>query len=340
MSHRIEVGDCRATMSAMDEASIDSIVTDPPYGLSFMGMEWDHGVPGVEFWAEALRVAKPGAYLLAFGGTRTFHRLTCAIEDAGFEVQDCLSWLYGSGFPKHASRLKPAWEPIILARKPAPRATPLRIDACRLAARGEAQAQSAYRGGTPAALAPEREGGRVYEASLGRWPANVVLDEDAAQSLDEMSGQSRSRRTERPCRGALGVSAYRGSFQTNRGPRGHTDSGGASRFFYCAKASRTERDMGLDEDFPLSARPTMGSGVGGQPDQLRPNNRNVHPTVKPVTLMRWLVRLVTPPGGLVLDPFAGSGTTGVAAKREGMRFAGCEQSEQYAAIARARIAAA
>jgi DNA modification methylase len=127
-------GDCLEVMPTLPADSVDAIITDPPYGLSFMGKHWDHGVPGVEFWKAAIRVAKPGSYLLAFGGTRTYHRLACAIEDAGFEIQDCLSWLYGSGFPKHKSKLKPAWEPIIMARKPAPKATLLNIDACRIPA--------------------------------------------------------------------------------------------------------------------------------------------------------------------------------------------------------------
>jgi DNA modification methylase len=121
-------------MPTLDASAYDSIVTDPPYGLSFMGKSWDHGVPGVAFWTEALRGVQPGGYLLAFGGTRTYHRLAVAIEDAGFQIQDCLSWLYGSGFPKHKSKLKPAWEPIIMARKPAPKATLLNIDACRIPA--------------------------------------------------------------------------------------------------------------------------------------------------------------------------------------------------------------
>src|SRR5689334_21480892 len=125
-------GDCLDMMRTLDADSIDAIVTDPPYGLKFMGKHWDHGVPGAAFWTEALRVAKPGTYLLAFGGTRTYHRMTCAIEDAGWEIHDCLCWLYGSGFPKHKSKLKPAYEPIVMARKPAPRATLLHIDACRL----------------------------------------------------------------------------------------------------------------------------------------------------------------------------------------------------------------
>lgn len=302
--------DCRDAMRAMDADSVDAIVSDPPYGLSFMGKGWDRGVPGVDFWTEALRVVKPGAYMLAFGGARTFHRLACAIEDAGWEIQDCLSWLYGSGFPKHKSKLKPAWEPIILARRPAPRATLLNLDACR--------------------------------PDSGRWPANVALDEEAAAAMDEQSGE---------CGSFLPAGRlYDGGDKTRNvyGKFAHTqtfsygDSGGASRFFYCAKASRSEREAGL-VGMPAKQRPGAfdddayewkqpGGHVRARPA------RNHHPTVKPVALMRWLVRLITPTDGLVLDPFTGSGTTGVAAVLEGRRFVGCELSAEYAAIARARIA--
>jgi site-specific DNA-methyltransferase (adenine-specific) len=355
MSAEVIHGDCLDVMRGMPDASVDAVVTDPPYGLSFMGKDWDHGVPGVPFWREALRVAKPGAYLLAFGGTRTYHRLACAIEDAGFEVCDCLSWLYGSGFPKHKSKLKPAWEPIVMARKPAPRATLLNIDACRLEPGegverdGEASALRRYTtaGSTGFAPTPGVRGGDP----AGRWPANVILDEDAAAALDEQSGEMRSTNP--------------GSFQrelTSRGypgggvgqrravdhppvdiaKPGYGDSGGASRFFYTAKASRAEREAGLD-GFAVKPCGTMEDdayewkgGNGHAPHNTK--RRNSHPTVKPVALMRWLVRLVTPPDGVVLDPFTGSGTTGIAAVLESRRFVGIEREAEYVAIARARIA--
>lgn len=371
MSAEIIVGDCRDAMGAMEADSVDAIVTDPPYGLGFMGKGWDRGVPGVEFWTEALRVAKPGAYLLAFGGTRTYHRLTCAIEDAGWEVRDCLSWLYGQGFPKShngpwgGTALKPGWEPIILARKPlvgtvaanvAEHGTgALNIDWCRLtpgagiAREGESSANTRYaaRGSVNIAALPGVRGGDAR----GRWPANVVLDEDAAQSLDEMTGTLTSGKmkagTMRAAQDGPGSVCY-GTFGGPAADRDTPgDSGGASRFFYCAKASRAEREAGLEgferkaNDFQRessgmsrSKNPKTGEFIG---ENRSAPLRNHHPTIKPLALMRWLVRLVTPPGGLVLDPFAGSGTTGCAAVLEACRFVGCELSEEYAAIARARI---
>lgn len=305
-------GDCLDVMRSMPDASVDAVVTDPPYGLSFMGKDWDHGVPGVPFWAEALRVAKPGTRLLAFGGTRTFHRLAVAIEDAGWRIDDCLSWLYGSGFPKHASKLKPAWEPVIMARKPDKKATALNIDACKIGA--------------------------------GRWPANVVLDEEAAAGLDEHSGELKAGVAVRHRSGGR-------TFGTEKAKPpmddlGYGDSGGASRFFYCAKASRSERDAGLDgmpeKDYAVAVIQTPGVGHHGQTINGKQVSRarNFHPTVKPVALMQWLVRLVTPSGGMVLDPFCGSGTTGVAAVREGRSFAGIEKDAAYVEIASKRIRAA
>lgn len=280
--------DCLDAMRAMDAASVDSIVTDPPYGLSFMGKGWDHGVPGAEFWREALRVAKPGAHLVAFGGTRTYHRLACAVEDAGWEVRDCLSWMYGTGFPKSKACLKPAWEPAILARKKGPGV--LAIDECRIdsvtAADREAIAKAggwARSGYIPpvgsttilCGSADHKTGttGAAEYHPAGRWPANALLDEEAAAALD-------------------------------------AHAAGASRFFYTAKASKRERGEG-----------------------------NTHPTVKPLSLMQWVVRLVTPPGGLVLDPFAGSGTTGLAARAEGMRAILVEREAEYVEIINRRIAA-
>lgn len=364
-------------MAAMEPASVDAIVTDPPYGLAFMGKEWDHGIPGVLFWSEALRVAKPGAHLAAFGGTRTYHRLACAIEDAGFEIRDCLCWLYGSGFPKSldvskaidkaagaerpvvgvesrsdkrggnfhgaseqrppiewkrtsaasaasaawsgwGTALKPAWEPIILARKPLVGTVAanvlehgtgaLNVDGCRIEARtieGGTLAQN-----THLRSRVNKSGGNVFSMgsepyrsnTAGRWPANVALDEEAAAMLDAQSGDRQS--------GDYGRLGYRG-FGVGPMPAIQGDNGGASRFFYTAKASSGERHYA---------------------------GRNAHPTVKPVDLMRWLCRLVTPPGGLILDPFCGSGSTGVAALAEGFTFIGCELNADYVAMARRRIA--
>jgi site-specific DNA-methyltransferase (adenine-specific) len=344
MLRGIHQGDCREVMASLPAASVDSIVTDPPYGLDFMGREWDHGVPGVPFWTEALRVLKPGGHMVAFGGTRTYHRLTCAIEDAGFEVRDCLMWLYGSGFPKSldvskaidktrrewsgwGTALKPAWEPIILARKPliGNVATnvqehgtgALNIDGCRV---------DAESGGRPAILRRNDKSldGDVYGSGIngskaigltakGRWPANLVLDEEAGAMLDEQTGEltsgARSKTVIRGSEKARGIynKGWDGDGTTAYPDDVPASSGGASRFFYCAKASKKDRGEG-----------------------------NTHPTVKPNALMRWLVRLVTPPGGIVLDPFMGSGSTGVAAKAEGFQFIGLELDPAYIEIARKR----
>lgn len=331
-TYEVRTGDCRDVMRSLPSDSVDSIVTDPPYGLSFMGKAWDHGVPGVEFWTEALRIAKPGAHLVAFGGTRTFHRLAVAIEDAGWEIRDCLSWLYGSGFPKShnlkgdwagwGTALKPAWEPIILARKPltgtvAANVTQygtggVNVDGCRIPLVGDepmyaiqAPSKSTFSAGAKDWTTP------TYKES-GRWPANVVLDEDAAGMLDAQSGERKSGSGNKNVRNRDDRYAYGSGLGAGYGDGIGGDTGGASRFFYCAKASRREREAG---------------GVA-----------NVHPTVKPIDLMRWLCRLVTPPGGLVLDPFNGSGSTGCAAVVEGFRYLGAELDPEYAEIARKRIA--
>lgn len=352
----ILVGDCRESMAAMKPASIDAIVCDPPYGLSFMGKGWDHAVPGEDFWREALRVAKPGAFLLAFGGTRKFHRLACAIEDAGWQLRDTLMWMYGQGFPKGKGCLKPAWEPIVMASKKGRGA--LNIDACRLrfASEGDkaaaAAAAAAQRlchaqpgapyGGIgksgftdgPGSLAPY-----LAKMGAGRWPANVILDEEAAAMLDEQAGpRGRSSGVGGVAKPPSAGTVYSGGWAARDLPDdvGFGDSGGPSRFFYCAKASRGEREAGLRE---AGQRYCMGNFPSEGPARMGATNViNRHPTVKPLAVMRWLVRLVTPPGGLVLDPFSGSGSTGCAAALEGMRFVGCEIDPEYARIAEARIA--
>jgi len=344
MTWILEQGDCRERMAALPAESVDAIVTDPPYGLAFMGKAWDHGVPGVPFWVEALRVAKPGAYLVAFGGTRTYHRLTVAIEDAGWEIRDCLSWLYGSGFPKShngpwgGTALKPAWEPIIMARKPlvgtvaanvvAHGTGGLKIDGCRTALEGEVNPSIARRGGatthldggagkaaehfaegrfvsrqTPEAFKRERPG-----EALGRWPANVILDEVAAAMLDAQSGKLTSGREAdggHRRNGDKFRSTY-GEFPGTEVERGvlYGDTGGASRFFYCAKASRSEREAGL-EGMPESIARRYGEQGQGSTEQQTPRvgraAANFHPTVKPLALMRWLCRLVTPTSVSVLE---------------------------------------
>lgn len=369
---------CLDAMRDMPASSVDAIVTDPPYGLSFMGKDWDHGVPGVAFWQEALRVAKPGAHLLAFGGTRTYHRLAFAIEDAGWEIRDCIMWVYGSGFPKsmdvakaidkangyegevigertvdvgmqggnmHAGRmrrqqqqqihalspeaevwsgwgtaLKPAVEPIIVARKPLEGTVAanvleygtgaINIDGCRVPtfSDGPWSTPKSSVCGRRNSMAGDMD--RVeYDNTKGRFPANLVHDgsPEVLALFPEGTGASAPLKGTEPSRtGAHGIyNAY--------GPHApfvlHDARGGsAARFFYCAKAARSERGEGND-----------------------------HPTVKPVALMRWLVRLVCRPGGLVLDPFCGSGTTGVACREEGMDFIGIEKNEGYFKIARNRV---
>jgi len=319
-------GDCREVMAGMEPNSVDSIVTDPPYGLSFMGKDWDHGVPGEHFWAEALRVAKPGAHLLAFGGTRTFHRLAAAIEDAGWEIRDTVMWVYGSGFPKSknigngwGTALKPAWEPVIVARKPLEGTVAgnvqkwgtgaVNVDGCRVGN----NAGWSYPGGRGGSGWHGRESlsknlNEPMAATQGRWPANLIHDgsDEVVGLFPDSKGQiakASASNTQRAGQNAYGVMT-RGS--NGQEPRG--DSGSAARFFYCAKASKVDRD----ED-------------------------NKHPTVKPTALMRYLCRLVTLPGGIVLDPFMGSGSTGKAALAEGFRFVGIERDAAYLEIARARI---
>ena len=442
MTWEVRHGDCLDGMRALDAGSVDAIVCDPPYGLEFMGKEWDsfrgsnagikssgfeklgkNGTPSFSAnrrnqkcqkcgkwaydhkgrkcecggwkhqaqllysngfqqfsysWAvEALRVAKPGAHLLAFGGTRTFHRLTCAIEDAGWEIRDCLSWLYGSGFPKShngpwgGTALKPAWEPVIMARKPlagtvaanvaAHGTGGLNVDGCRIAGdAGTGNWSGRAVNPSSAFIRHQSELGAAPMNPSGRWPANVCLDEDAAAMLDAQSGERKGGAFPgRTARGPKftgttynGGREYHGAIDADPRPMG--DTGGASRFFYCPKASRSEREAGL-EGMPVreswrhnqagrdATNPAnvIGAGAKARMERGEPAVRptaNHHPTVKPIALMRWLCRLVTPSGGLVLDPFTGSGTTGCAAALEGFRFLGFEREAEYVEIARRRIA--
>ena len=350
------LADCREVLGAITTESIDAIVTDPPYELTaarpggrsaatrgavmrgFMGLAWD--ATGIAYdptlWRECLRVLKPGAHLLAFGGARTAHRMVCAIEDAGFEIRDSILWLYGSGFPKSknlaeewqgwGSALKPACEPIVLARKPLAERTleanvarygtgALHIDACRVPAPEGAVVRIAhFESGAKRGFGGGLKGGsRVSPQRLGRWPANVVHDgsEEVLGHFPEAPGQLAPARNDgEPQRNSVyGVLRH-----VTRQPEPRADSGDAgrstaARFFYCAEASRADRGTG-----------------------------NAHPTVKPTALLGYLCRLVTPDEGVVLDPFMGSGSTGVAALREGFRFMGCEKEPSYYEIARGRVA--
>ena len=452
-------GDCLEVMRTLDAESVDAVVTDPPYGLEFMGKDWDkigtgragnpfdpHGqmfreggsiplkatpvygrkrMPKCkkcggwrynaskssecqcvepewetdtwtypqkmqdwhEEWArEALRVLKPGGYLLAFGGSRTYHRLACAVEDAGFEIRDMIEWLYGSGFPKSldvskamdkaagaereivaeggpvkrmipgaqqnatgswikndertftptvtapatdlarqwegwGTALKPAHEPIVVARKPLIGTVAqnverygtgaINVDGCRVGGGGYHWRASDSGKTSGASFAGGSFGEGPHPA--GRFPANLCLDETAAEMLDEQTGDLAANAPALNRRGAttgtsIGGQGRYGTSAPQEVVTGYGDSGGASRFFYVAKASGEERGEG-----------------------------NTHPTVKPVMLMRWLVRLVTPPAGVVLDPFAGSGTTLVAALEEGFGYIGIEREEEYVTIARRRL---
>lgn len=482
--------DCIEVMRCLPKSSVDAIVTDPPYGIGFMGREWDvfahqRFQAWMTNWAtEVHRILKPGGHLLAFGGTRTHHRLACAIEDAGFEIRDSLLWLYGSGFPKSldvskaidkaagaarevvgryavppdsdagnagevirseeaeggfggsitagrkgtpitapatpeavewegwGTALKPSHEPIVVARKPLIGTVienvlehgtgGINVDGCRVEgakASGSGSPPLRFGGANsrPFHETAEPTGGAHFDTSQGRWPANVVLshleecapvgikkvkivgatahqkhhgkgeilnpgdgkaehpgyrDEDGTETveawecapgcpvaaLDAQSGTLTSgfmaAGTEREGLGYQGRLGNRVRNDT------HGDSGGASRFFYCAKTSRAERNAGLEGFDEADTREWRTGNAPPNIDHRVPDKRaaNVHPTVKPISLMRWLLRLVTPPGGLVLDPFGGSGTTTCAAALEGIDCVLIERESRYVAIARARSA--
>jgi DNA modification methylase len=327
---RMYHGDCLEVMKGFKEDTFHAIVTDPPYGLKFMGKTWDHGVPGTPFWEEALRVCRPGAYLLAFGGTRTFHRLAVAIEDSGWEIRDTLMWVYGSGFPKShnlkgewngwGTALKPAWEPIIMARKPINGTVAnnvqkhgcggINVDECRV---------GAYDSSTTARKPSELKQGAIgylrngkpkfggNGSALGRWPANLIHDgsEEVLEGFPSVNGKYGMTQHGSGTNIKYGVfKRSEQSFVTD----GVKDSGSAARFFYCAKASKADRGEG-----------------------------NNHPTVKPRALMEYLCKMVSPPGGKVLDPFMGSGSTLLACKAIGVTGVGIELSEEYFRIAEKRL---
>lgn len=366
-------GDAREELAGLPENSVDAVITDPPYEIGFMGKKWDStGIAyDPQFWALCLRVLKPGGHLLSFGACRTSHRITCAIEDSGFEIRDVLQWLFGSGFPKsknisaaidkgagHPNRgqaiptasrfqnatdialkanrvppyeaktdaakewegwgsgLKPAYEPISMARKPFKGTMvgnvlehgvgAINVDDCRVGdeIRFNPSAGNVAGGSSLQMSAKGMPQDAEGRACQGRWPANVLVDENYQAALGEKG-----------------------------------------RYFYCSKASRKEREAGCEnlpgkggaeavnrkQDSPGSKSGAAGAGRTAK------HVKNYHPTVKPISLMRWLCRLVTPPGGLILDPFCGSGTTGIAAVLEGFEFLGIEREQEYIDIAKARI---
>ncbi len=395
----IHNGECLTVMNAMPADSVDAIVTDPPYGLSFMGKKWDYDVPAVEVWIACLRVLKPGGHLLSFAGTRTQHRMCVNIEDGGFEIRDMIAWVYGSGFPKSlnvgkaidkaagvefaskpasgvgfmnsdkdgynttlnqlekvgestpeaeqwdgwGTALKPALEPITVARKPLSEKTvaanvlrwgtgAINVDGCRLAGKSQG-------GGERSDFErPDQK---------GRWPANLIHDGD--QEVLDQFPEIKSRGHFPKNTGGIGTdSEIYGKADGRDQEEKWTDSGTAARFFYCAKASKKDRNEGLDDapDAVLArsnqakADAERGNTIdqgSGQFNKARVVKNN-HPTVKPTDLMRYLVRLVTQPDGTVLDPFMGSGSTGKAALLEGLRFLGIEFDENYCEIAAKRLA--
>jgi len=399
MTVRILRGDMREKLAEIAEACVDAIITDPPYhlttgkkggsgpasvnlespygrarvGAGFMGMKWDGGDIAMqpETWALLLRVAKPGAHLLAFSSSRTFHRMWCAVEDAGWEIRDTLMWLHGEGFPKSSNQhgewegwgtaLKPAFEPILLARKPltgtvpenltAHRVGALNIDACRVTVSDESEYAKNFsgdrgHGGTRDLIGHEATnmrmgGGKRQASTLGRWPANVLHDGsyEVVSMFPGATGAAAPvhRRNSDKFRSTYGM--FKGDVD-EAGSTLHGDGlGSAARFFWCPKASKSDRNAGLGGMPKKSLNWSSGEQSPGtfQSPNTDRLNENFHPTVKPTELMQYLVRLVTPRGGVILDPFMGSGSTGKAAMREGMSFVGIELDEQYIEIAERRI---
>ena len=422
---KLLLGDCIDKLKELDDNSVDSIVTDPPYGLSFMGKKWDYDVPSQEIFEECLRVLKPGGHLLSFAGSRTYHRMAVRVEDAGFEIRDQIMWIYGSGFTKSmnigkamdkvqgnerevvgkkggkidfsktkkgdtsfyetawdnkdyveleitkgnselegwGTALKPAHEPIVMARKPLSEKTVvnnvlewgtggINIDESRIGTTTKTNAGKANKENNRIAA----NGGYVNDVSsqehnYGRFPANIILDKEAGRILDEQTGELSTvgspKKIDNSKTSIFGAGVP--GFQM------YGDKGGASRFFYCPKTSKTDRNEGLDEfeDKYYAAgnqakaelkrgNVEFNSNKGKGRDERHNHNqvgvsKNNHPTVKPTDLMLYLIRLITPKGGTTLDPFMGSGSTGKAAVRGGFDFVGIEREKEYMEIAEARI---
>ena len=434
MTVTIHHGNNLNILPTLPDDTFDAIITDPPYELGFMGKKWDaSGIAyNMTMWAECLRVLKPGGHLLAFGGTRTYHRMACAIEDAGFEIRDSIHWIYGSGFPKSlnvskaidkaagaerevigysrgvavaaednkfgginrgavgvkqvgidvpltapateeakrwegwGTALKPAHEPILLARKPligtvadnvlTYRTGALNIDGCRIDMGDEydpskIQRQQHSAGSIEGAFGASALIGKeiaTYKPG-GRWPANVIHD----GSNEVIERFPNSKGGAYPTQRSPAVNTAFGEGQpTPGGPRQMGDDGSAARFFaatpytdldgdsfiYCAKPGRKERNAGLDhlEERPAGIKNSSGRGFSETDPHREIKARNFHPTVKPLALMRYLIRLVTPPNGHILDPFAGSGTTLTAATLEGHHSTGIELTDDYIPIIKAR----
>ena len=427
---KLILGDSVDKLKELDDNSIDSIVTDPPYGLSFMGKKWDYDVPSQEIFEECLRVLKPGGHLLSFAGSRTYHRMAVRVEDAGFEIRDQIMWIYGSGFPKSmnigkamdkvqgnerevvgkkggkidfsktkkgdtsfyetawdnkdyveleitkgnspyegwGTALKPAHEPIVMARKPLSEKTVvnnvlewgtggINIDASRVGTDDTRSKASMTALGQNSGWNKHSNKEVIAGSESGRFPANIIFDEEAGKILDEQSGISKSTGGRSGNKEGVGQNGIYGQYSgevRDENP-GLGDTGGASRFFYCPKTSKKDRNEGLDdfEDKYYAAgnqakaelkrgNVEFNANKGKGKDERHNHNqvgvsKNNHPTVKPTDLMLYLIRLVTPTGGTTLDPFMGSGSTGKAAVRGGFDFIGIEREKEYMEIAEARI---
>ena len=425
----LRLGDCLEVLKTIPDNSIDAVITDPPYGLSFMGKKWDYDVPSVEVWVECLRVLKPGGHLLSFAGSRTYHRMAVRIEDAGFEIRDQIMWVYGSGFPKShnigkaidkiegnerevlgtkadfsmdgakrnpnnhrevgesareiqheygykqgwdapvtkgnsdwegwGTALKPAHEPIVMARKPLSEKSiaenvlkhgtgGINIDGSRIAFEDTQNAatnpkfrkENNYKMPEPG---QESNGAVKFTSSnneydtSGRFPANIIFDEEAGQLLDEQSGVKKSsKRSSVYNKDTEHTNTYTPAKSDYRDDNTYGDKGGASRFFYCPKAAKSDRNEGLLVEKQNNPRP-IGVAFNNESDLFQQTTGNNHPTVKPTDLMRYLINLITPPNGTILDPFMGSGSTGKAAVRCGVNFIGIEKEQEYMDIASARI---
>lgn len=316
MTFELHLSDCLDVLCLMPDASVDAIVTDPPYGIKFMNHRWDYAVPTVAVWAECLRVLKPGGHLLSFASTRTQHRMAVNIEDAGFDIRDMIGWVYAQGMPK-SGWLKPAWESITVARKPAKKVRPLNIDACRVVRPQGDRMEYGVDGdeGSPTANAYGDRQRVAYEPhTAGRHPANLIHDgsEEVVALFPNDNPGCKPHRVKSSGESVARLQEKGWGFAGSDKIAGYDDGDdlSAARFFFCAKATKKDRGAGND-----------------------------HMTVKPTELMRYLCRLVTPPGGVVLDPFMGSGTTGKAALLEGFRFIGIDRQAEYVQIAQQRIAA-
>jgi DNA modification methylase len=404
----LRLGDCLEVLKTIPDNSVDSVVTDPPYGLSFMGKKWDYDVPSVEVWTECLRVLKPGGHLLSFAGSRTYHRMAVRIEDAGFEIRDQIMWVYGSGFPKShnigkaidkiegneredlganpnarpnfegeqpttmggkhkwnnltkgnsdwegwGTALKPAHEPIVMARKPLSEKSiaenvlkhgtgGINIDGSRIEMKDKEninfdrpRVRESVNPNWILKQAHDYTDPQYKEYNeQGRFPANIIFDEEAGQLLDEQSGKSKTKANKNYKHSKTDTESNTFTGRGTYTPR--EDEGGASRFFYCPKAAKKDRNEGLVVEQEKNKRP-VGVAFNTEDDLFQQGSGNSHPTVKPTDLMRYLINLVTPPNGTILDPFMGSGSTGKAAVRCGVNFIGIEKEQEYMDIASARI---